>query len=320
MGVAQLAGRRDGLAAGLALVAVTTAAGALLPIVTRYGATHIDPLLFCSGSAIVAAACALPLMRTADGFAALFDRRYRWRLMAISLVGTFGPSLIMVYGMRRVSAVTGVLLLQIEPIYSLVIATVVVGEAPSLRQVIATGVILAGVFSVFWGGAGLEISGPAIMVALTPLMWQMSHAVTLRVMPPLSPISVTAARNFYAAILLAAFLLAINPAALGQLSEFQVVGTILTTGAVVYFLGTLTWYGAISRLSLSWTTALVVPGVPVLSVAFAAALLGERAAMRQFVAIGIAMAGILGLLLGSDPSRPGAAAIDAIEIPAPPGA
>jgi len=158
------------------------------------------------------------------------------------------------------------------------------------------------------------------MVALTPLMWQMSHAVTLRVMPPLSPISVTAARNFYAAILLAAFLLAINPAALGQLSEFQVVGTILTTGAVVYFLGTLTWYGAISRLSLSWTTALVVPGVPVLSVAFAAALLGERAAMRQFVAIGIAMAGILGLLLGSDPSRPGAAAIDAIEIPAPPGA
>jgi drug/metabolite transporter (DMT)-like permease len=315
-----LEGRKDGLAVGLALAAITTVAGALLPIVTRYGATHVDPLLFCSGSALVAAACALPLMRAADGLGALFDRRYRRRLVAISMVGTFGPSLIMVYGMRRVSAITGVLLLQIEPIYSLLIATLVVGEAPSLRQVIATGVILAGVVSVFWGGAGLEVSGPAIMVALTPLMWQLSHAVTLRVMPPLSPISVTAARNFYAALLLCGFLAAINPAALGQLSELRVIGTLLITGAVVYFLGTLTWYGAIKRLSLSWTTALVVPGVPILSVAFAAAVLGERAAMRQFVAIGVAMAGIFGLVLGSDPTRPGAAAIDAIEVPAPPGA
>jgi hypothetical protein len=32
------------------------------------------------------------------------------------------------------------------------------------------------------------------------------------------------------------------------------------------------------------------------------------------------MAGIFGLVLGSDPTRPGAAAIDAIEVPAPPGA
>ena len=33
------------------------------------------------------------------------------------------------------------------------------------------------------------------------------------------------------------------------------IGTLIVSGAVVYFLGTLTWYGAISRLSFSWTTA-----------------------------------------------------------------
>jgi drug/metabolite transporter (DMT)-like permease len=318
--VDHLPGRKGAVAAGIAMAAVSTGSGALLPIVFRYGATHIDPLLFCSGSAVVAAVCALSLMRGGQRFVTVLDRRYRWPLIAISVVGTFMPSLAMVYGLRWVSAISGVLLLQTEPIYSLLIATLVVGEAPSVRQLIATAVILAGVFSVFWGGAGLEINAPAITVALTPLMWQVSHAISLRVMPPLRPLSVAAGRNFYGAILLSAVLASRNPAALRQLAQPAVLGTLLATGTVVYFLGTLTWYGAISRLSLSWTTALVVPGVPILSIGFAAVMLGERAAMRQFVAIGVAVAGILGLVLGSDPARAGAAAIQAIEVPAPPGA
>lgn len=291
------------LAAGFAQAAITTAAGALLPVVTRYGATHIDPLLFCSGAALVAAACALPILRTGDGFSILIDSRYRFPLAAISLVGTFLPSLAMVYGMRRVGAVSGVLLLQTEPVYSLAIATLVVGEAPSPRQMIATATILAGIVSAFWRGAGIDLNRAALMVALTPLMWQISHVITLRVMPPLRPVSVTAARNIHAAMLLAVLLVAFRPSVLSQLAHFNVIGTLLATGSIVYFIGTLTWYGAINRLSLSWTTAVVVPGVPVLSVVFSALFLGERTGTRQFAAMAVAVAGIMGLVLGSDPSR-----------------
>jgi drug/metabolite transporter (DMT)-like permease len=315
-----IASRTGSLAAGFAQAVITTATGALLPVVTRYGATHIDPLLFCSGSALVAAACALPILRNGDGFGILTDPRYRWRLAAISLAGSFLPSLVMVYGMRRVGAVSAVLLLQTEPVYSLAIATLVVGEDPSPRQVIATATILTGIVSAFWSGAGIDLNRAALMVALTPLMWQVSHVVTLRVMPPLRPVSVTAARNAHATVLLAALVAVYRPSSLGQLAHFNVVATLLATGAIVYFIGTLTWYGAISRLSLSWTTAVVVPGVPVLSVVFAALFLGERTGMRQFAAIAIAVAGILGLVLGADPSRRHAAEIEAIEVPAPPGA
>ncbi|HEY2104496.1 MAG TPA: DMT family transporter, partial [Candidatus Binataceae bacterium] len=278
------ASRRGSLAAGFAQAGITTAAGALLPVVTRYGATHIDPLLFCSGSALVAAVCALPLLRNGDGFAVLIDSRYRSALAAISLAGTFLPSLAMVYGMRRVGAVSAVLLLQTEPVYSLAIATLVVGEAPSPRQVIATVTIVAGIVSAFWSGTGIDLNRAALMVALTPLMWQVSHVITLRVMPPLRPVSVTAARNVHAAVLLAGLVMAQRPSALGQLAHFNVIAVLLATGAIVYFIGTLTWYGAISRLSLSWTTAVVVPGVPVLSVVFAAVFLGERTGLRQFAA------------------------------------
>ncbi|MGO9061753.1 MAG: DMT family transporter [Candidatus Binataceae bacterium] len=315
-----MAGRDGALAVGIGFAAVTTGAGALLPIITRYGATHIDPMLYCAGSAVVATICSLPLLGAGDGLGTLLNPRYRWRLMAISLAGTFVPSLCMVYGMRRVSAITGVLLLQTEPIYSLIVATLVVGEIPAPRQVIATGLILVGIFSAFWGAGSLQLTAPALMVALTPLMWQLSHVITLRVMPPLRPISVTAARNSHASLLLAALVFATNPSALGELGHLYVIGTLVVSGAVVYFLGTLTWYGAIKRLSLSWTTAVVVPGVPVLSLIFAAVFLGERAGMRQFVAIAVAVTGILGLVLGADPARRGATEIEAIEIPAPPGA
>lgn len=308
------------LGAGLAMVAITTLSGALLPIVTRYGATHIDPLLFCTGSTIVAAVCALCMLPGADGFGILVDRRYRLPLMAISMAGSFMPGLTMVYGLRHVNAVSAVLLLQTEPVYSLAIATLVVGEAPSPRQVIATVIVLAGIVSAFWSGAGIDLNGVALLVGVTPLMWQISHVVTLRVMPPLRPISVTAARNVHAGVLLAILMAVFRPAALGQLAEPNVSATLLATGAIVYFAGTLTWYGAIRRLSLSWTTAVVVPGAPVLAVIFAAVLLGEHAGMRQLAAIAIAIGGILWLILGSDPSRPGAAEIQAIEVPAPPGA
>jgi drug/metabolite transporter (DMT)-like permease len=314
------AARAGSLPMGIAMAAITTACGGLLPIITRYGATHVDPLLFCSGAALIAAVCTIPILRGGEGLGVLHDHRYRFPLAAISIAGTFLPSLAMVYGLRRVNAVSAVLLLQIEPVYSLAIATLVVGEAPSIRQVVATTAILVGIISAFWGGAGIDINYAALMVALTPLMWQVSHVITLRVMPPLRPIAVTAARNVYAAALLVALLALRRPAALGQLAHLNVVMTLLATGAIVYFLGTLTWYGAISRLSLSWTTALVVPGSPVLALVFAALFLGEQAGTRQIAAIAVAVAGILGLVLGSDPSRPHAAEIRAIEIPAPPGA
>lgn len=306
-------------AAGIVLALVSTVAGALLPIMTRYGALHVDPLLFCSGSNLVAASCVLPLLQATDGIGMLVDRRYRLRLIAISLMGTFMTGLALVYGMRRVNAISGVLLLQTEPIYSLVIATWVVGEAPSQRQVMATGLILTGVFSAFWNGGGVAMSVPAVALLVTPLMWQLSHAITLRVMPPLSPTCVTAARYGYAGLLLIALLLAIHPAALAQLGRADVLGTLLASGSLVGFVGTLSWYGAIRRLSLSWTTALVVPGIPLLSIAFAIAFLGEPATARELIAIGLAVLGVLGLVLGSDPSRKSAPIIEAIEAPVPPG-
>jgi drug/metabolite transporter (DMT)-like permease len=92
---------------------------------------------------------------------------------------------------------------------------------------------------------------------------------------------------------------------------------ILIAGFFIYFISAITWYGAINRLSLAWTTALVVPGIPILSILFAVIFLGERATTREVIGILISVSGVVALVLGADPHRkhPDSEAAEAIHEP-----
>jgi len=142
-----------------------------------------------------------------------------------------------------------------------------------------------------------------MLVAATPLFWQTSHILSLPVMPPLSPVCMTGARYCYAAIVLALALAIFDPYAVKQLADPVVLGTIVVTGVVCYFLASLAWYAAINRLSLAWTTALVIPGIPLLSILCAIVFLGERATRRDLIGILISVSGVLLLVLGAEGAR-----------------
>ncbi len=146
-----------------------------------------------------------------------------------------------------------------------------------------------------------------MLVAGTPLFWQTSHVLSLPVMPPLSPLCMTAARYGYAAIVLTLTLAVVDPHAVTQLANPMVLGTIVATGTVCYFLASLAWYAAISRLSLAWTTALVIPGIPLLSILCAIVFLGERATRRDLIGILVSISGVLLLVLGAEGVRHGPA-------------
>lgn len=293
---------RHNFRVGLILAVVNTVIGAMQPVVTRYGALRIDPLLLCAGTVGVASLCIAPVLYRAGELRLLFSRRYTLRLFAISAVGTIATTFSLIYGLREVKAITGVLLLQTEPIYSLLLATLVVGERPSLRQVAATAAILAGISLAVGTGGGVA-GTTAIALLMTPLFWQTSHVLCLPVMPPLSPTCIAGARYIFAAIVLAPVLVWSGSANLTQLAAPAPAAVILLTGTVIYAIGSSTWYGAISRLSLAWTTALVVPGIPLLTILFAIAFLGEKVSARELAGIAIAIAGVIALVLGADPRR-----------------
>lgn len=302
---------------GLTLCIINTIIGAGQPVITRWGAVHLDPLLFCTGAVVVATLCTIPLLVFTGELRLIVDHRYRGRLFCVAMAGTVMTSLTLTYGLTRIGAVAGVLLLQTEPVYSLILSTIFIGERPSARQMIATVTILVGIGSVFAGGGALSPLWAAAIIFTTPLFWQASHVMGLKLMPPLTPTSMTGGRFLYASIVLTAMLLLFRHDSIVQLADPTSLGVILVTGFFVYFLSGLTWYGAINRLSLAWTTALVVPGIPILSILFAVLFLGERATTREVVGILISVSGVLALVLGADPHRkqPASEAAEAIHEP-----
>lgn len=286
------------------MAALCTVTAATQPALMRFGATRLDPMLFAAGCAVTATLCVLPVVYVRGELGMLFDGRYRVRLLALSIIGTVVTTLTLVFGLRRIDAVAGTLLLQSEPVYSLLLATLFAGERPTLRQLAATAIIIAGIASAIDAGNGaFAPAWAAILVAGTPLLWQTSHVLSLPVMPPLSPLCMTAARYGYAAIVLTLALAVGNPHAVRQLADPVVLETIVATGVVCYFLASTAWYGAITRLSLAWTTALVIPGIPLLSILCAIVFLGERATRRDLIGILISISGVLLLVLGADGVR-----------------
>lgn len=288
---------------GIASAIATTIIAAIQPVITRYGAQRIDPLLFCAGSMTVAASILAVVMWHRSEIGMLLSPRWTPRLIALSMTGSVATSLTLIFGLRRIDAIAGVILLQSEPLYSLLLSTIFLGERPSRRQLIATAVILIGIGSVFGAGRAFTPLSAAALLFLTPLFWQTSHVISLGVMPPLSEICVTGARTIFAAVALATIFLVSDFNAIVGLADSRTLAVIFVTGGFVYVFGSLTWYGAINRLSLAWTTALTIPGVPLLSFFFAIIFLAEHPSGRELGGMLVAVAGILFLVLGADAGR-----------------
>src|SRR5260370_34469084 len=216
---AAIARRSRAFQVGLTLCIINTIIGAAQPVITRWGAVNLDPLLFCTGAVVFATICTIPLLYFSGELRLIVDRRYRARLFVMSMTGTVMTSLTLTYGLTTIGAVAAVLLLQTEPVYSLVLSTIFVGERPSPRQLFATVMVLVGIGSVFGAGDSFSPLWAVAMVFVTPLFWQASHVMGLKLMPPLTPTSITGGRFLYASIVLSAMLLIFRRAALAPLAD-----------------------------------------------------------------------------------------------------
>lgn len=306
---------RPGVRFGIFLALTNSAIGAAQPVLTRYGALRVDPILFCEGSVVVASLCSLVLLYFRNELKYLFDPRYAGQLFLMGFSGTVVTSLTLIYGLKQIDAVACVILLQTEPVYSLLLSALVLGERPGKRQILATATILAGLGSVFWAGTGaFSPLFAAFLIFVTPLFWQSAHVIGLEIMPPLTPVCITAGRFVYAALVITPLFLLFDRSALFELADPRAAGVIALTGFFVYFLSALTWYSAIRRLSLSWTTTLVVPGAPLLGIAMAVALLGERPSPITLGGALIAICGVLILVLGTEAHRKPSARVTAYAV------
>src|SRR5260370_6296345 len=93
---------------GLTLCIINTIIGAGQPVITRWGAVHLDPLLFCTGATVFATLCTIPVLQYTGELRLIVDPRYRSRLFMVAMAGTVMTSLTLTYGLTRICAVAGV--------------------------------------------------------------------------------------------------------------------------------------------------------------------------------------------------------------------
>jgi O-acetylserine/cysteine efflux transporter len=290
---------------GLLFAGLCALNGAFVPAVAKLTTAHGDAVFVATVTTVVAGICALLLLAARGEVASLWARGQRRALLAIGTLGTAITFLLFFEGARRSSAVETALCLQMEPVYSLFLARFFLGHPLTPRR-------LAAVLAIV-GGIGLALSpagfsgwlGNALLL-VTPLGWQISHLIVLRGLPSVQPRTLSAARYVYGGAVLAALWLATGGIArLPATPELlRLLPVLVLQGAVLSFLGTLVWYGAIARLDLARCTAIVVPSIPLLSLGASWFLLGEVASTRQWAGLLLTACGVVAFVTAPHATSP----------------
>jgi drug/metabolite transporter (DMT)-like permease len=278
---------------------------AFYPAMTKLITGRGDALFVAAASNLFAGLCALVPLALRGEIAVLVRRGLALRLLAIAALGTAAANLLFYVGTARSNAIVATLCAQIEPAYSLLLAWFFLGHRPTPRRVAATSVLLIGIaFAI--GPSSFAGSAAIWPLLATPLCWQASHLIVLRGLPGVPPIVLTSARYVYGGVLLAVLWLLIGePSTLRNGAELlRLVPLFAIQGCVLGYGGTLLWYQAIARLDLARATAIVVPSIPLLSLAASFVLLGEVASGRQWFGLALAALGILAFVTASHPDEP----------------
>lgn len=289
--------RRDGRL-GLLFAAYCVANTAVVPAVAKLTTAVASGLFIALSASFFAALCAVALLAWHGELRTLFARRTLPTLLAVGALGTATAFVLFFEGAKRATAIETAVCVQTEPLYALFGSWLFLGQALTLRRVLALGAILAGI-SLVIGAHGLSGSPGVALLLLTPLAWQSSHWVAIRNLGPVNPRLLSAARYLYGTlVLLPVWWLREGPSNLPAAAELARIAPILVVqGALLSFVGTLAWYAAVRRLDLTRTTALVVPSGPLFSLAVSYLVLGELVTPTQALGFALTASGVLAFAL-----------------------
>lgn len=263
----------------------------LSPIIGRYAAPVIHPVLLVVLGTLLACGCFAPWLTQKAQWCALFAKENR---LPFLFIGTFGTALsfsVLLWALHYTTPANAAILQQSELLYSLLFAFLFLKEIPTKRQLAASFLILAGsVLILLKEQYSARWVGDCLIVGST-WMLQAASCVAKKLSARLDPRLIAAARNFYA--LPALLILLIACAVGGDLylkNGFATVGIVFYTGILKYTLAMLLWYYAIHKLDLAKVTAIYL-SYPLLSFALSALLGLERVHLYQLIGLAFTLAG-----------------------------
>ncbi|MBS7267580.1 MAG: DMT family transporter [Candidatus Freyarchaeota archaeon] len=250
-----------------------------------------EPHFFAAISALVGAGFMLLVLKLRGELRKLFTRELLGNLFLIGFFGTLLSSILFFIGSTMTSGINASILLQTEPIFSIILSFFLLGELIRKKQIAATLLVLCGTIIVLYNGV-LSINAGDILILLTPLAWQIGHVYARKTFEKTNTFIVAAGRVLYGGVLL--FLLSLNPSfrQYQLLTDVGIILLFLFQGIIVYIGSILVWYEAIKRINLSKATAIIAP-YPVFSVILAWIFPGEKVSIYQLAGLAIIIAGII---------------------------
>ena len=276
---------RSGATAALLSAALFGASTPLAKLLLR----NVEPLLL-AGILYLGSGAGLLLVqwararsrRDAPREAALRGAQWLWLGLAILFGGVAAPALLM-YGLAGTTAAAAALSLNLEPIFTVLLAWLVFGEGVGRRIALGMGAIAAGAVALSWpGGSATGHPLALLAIALACLGWAIDNNLTRKISLG-DPVQIAAVKGAVAGVVNVSLAVAVGAAhpSIASAGAAALLGLVSYGVSLVLFVRALRAIGA-ARTGAYFSLA------PFFGAVLAIALVGE-APSAQIVAAGLLM-------------------------------
>jgi drug/metabolite transporter (DMT)-like permease len=205
------------------------------------------------------------------------------------VTGMAGYQLLLNWGEVHVAAGTASLIVATNPIYSAVIAVVILGERLHLRQIIGAVVALVGTAAIATAQGGLRVERSAVVVLAAAIAFGVYHTAIKPLLGRYSGLEVTAYATWAGTLLLAPAI----PTLVHALPHADAGATLAAVflGLAPSALGFVSWGYAVARLPVTVATGSLYLAPPI-AVLVGYVWLGETPRLVELLGGAVAIAGV----------------------------
>lgn len=262
----------------------------MYPILTHKIVLGLDPLFLVSASMLIASVPFIIQLILKKENKQLFSQKMLKTLIPVALFTAAGQAFLFV-GTKLTSGVNTGLLLQVEPVYSLILGIIFLGEIIGGGQIGATLIMVIGAMTIVYKKGGININFGDLLILLSPLMFQISHAVAKKLLNKGTKISlILAGRHFYGGIMLIIFTFITNKSVI-NLFNFDNFKTASYLGLYLSFLAFL-WYSSIKKIPVSVASSFL-PLTALVSLLGSVFFLKETISIQQYIGFFLIVGGII---------------------------
>lgn len=260
----------------------------LYPIFTHKYIVGINPMLLVSISTLTASIPFIILLIIKKELLELFSVKILKTLIFVAFFTAVGQAFLFI-GTKLTSGTNTGLLLQIEPIYSLVLGAIFLGEIISGGQILATLLMVFGAMIIVYKG-GSSVNLGDILILLSPLTFQISHLIGKRLLNNNFDVHlILAGRQFLGGIMLLSFTFITNRNTISLLN-YRIISIGLFLGIILSVMA-LCWYLAIKKIPVSIASSFL-PFTALVSLVASAVYLKEVISIQQYVGFVLIVGGM----------------------------